>query len=304
MEIVMSKLLAAILIMAVIANWILKGMRKINKTKNDITVKMNMIKEKKQSIDNNDDYAKTIFLDWYKKPKARKMNDEYPKYFLYECGIRNCQKYFDNLVDEGYLEETFSSSGLYVQSAQGAKFVTEHEICIVLHKHRNWGISYEEYVNCHRPDVGMYDTIWGILHKHLLDEMKLDASSFGRNQYHYMYEVLKEQKLYEKALEMLLRVLNIDISGSVYGIGYAPAIVSDIRKLGDYYSLDMIARAYNDKLPIKLYSEQEFENIVRGIICGTIDIDNAESDARRRYDESGAEEKMRKLQMRRISNRN
>ena len=46
--------------------------------------------------------TKALFLNWIGKGKTigREM---YPQYFLYECGIKNCQEYHEKLLYEGYL---------------------------------------------------------------------------------------------------------------------------------------------------------------------------------------------------------
>lgn len=51
------------------------------------------------------DYAKAIFL-WANSKKSQiKDNADYPRYILYECGIRNASDYHRELINEGYLQE-------------------------------------------------------------------------------------------------------------------------------------------------------------------------------------------------------
>lgn len=51
------------------------------------------------------DYAKAIFL-WANAKKSQvKDNDDYPRYILYECGIRNASEFHRKMINEGYLKE-------------------------------------------------------------------------------------------------------------------------------------------------------------------------------------------------------
>lgn len=50
------------------------------------------------------DYAKTIFLWAHSKAAPVKDNDDYARYFLYECGIQNPSMYHQELIDNGYFE--------------------------------------------------------------------------------------------------------------------------------------------------------------------------------------------------------
>lgn len=51
------------------------------------------------------DYAKAIFLWAYAKKSQIKDEDDYARYILYECGIRNASEYHRNMIYEGYLKE-------------------------------------------------------------------------------------------------------------------------------------------------------------------------------------------------------
>ena len=50
-------------------------------------------------------YAKTIFLWANEKASPVKKSSEYARYFLYECGIRDCVSYHLDLISDGYFEE-------------------------------------------------------------------------------------------------------------------------------------------------------------------------------------------------------
>lgn len=51
------------------------------------------------------EYAKAVFLWAHSKDSVIKKSDEYARYFLHECGIRDAAKYHRELIDEGYFEE-------------------------------------------------------------------------------------------------------------------------------------------------------------------------------------------------------
>ena len=50
-----------------------------------------------------DDYNKAVFLNAYGNGKPLKENEEYQRYFEFECGITNPSGYHKRLIEEGYL---------------------------------------------------------------------------------------------------------------------------------------------------------------------------------------------------------
>ena len=50
------------------------------------------------------EYAKTIFLWAHEKASPVRKNDEYARYFLYECGVKNPSSYHKELIADGYFE--------------------------------------------------------------------------------------------------------------------------------------------------------------------------------------------------------
>lgn len=50
-----------------------------------------------------DNYSKTLFLNAYGKAKPLKPNEDYQKYFTYECNITNPRAYHEQLISDGYL---------------------------------------------------------------------------------------------------------------------------------------------------------------------------------------------------------
>lgn len=58
------------------------------------------------------DYAKAVFLLAHSKASPVKDNDNYARYFLYECGIRNPSKYHRDLISAGYFLEATAEQKL------------------------------------------------------------------------------------------------------------------------------------------------------------------------------------------------
>ena len=58
------------------------------------------------------DYAKTIFIWAHDKASPIRKNDDYPRYFLYECGISNPSSYHAKLIQEGYFIKASKASVL------------------------------------------------------------------------------------------------------------------------------------------------------------------------------------------------
>lgn len=184
-------------------------------------------------------------------------------------------------------EETYSLSDI------GKKFLEANNDYVLLHTHKNWGIDWKEFdaekLKC--PGKSFYDVCWGIFNKRLLGQ---DAQRIlGRNEYLNMHQLLMEEKRYKDALDQLLRVFYIDLSGynsnalSLYSQGIykksdlkqgfqtsimiAPGIIKGIGDLQDYYETDMARKMTEWKLPFNACSPDLYINIVESIIHGSFD---------------------------------
>lgn len=51
------------------------------------------------------DYAKTVFLRAFFRPAPIRKADGYAAYFLYDYGIRDCIKYHQDMIKDGYIIE-------------------------------------------------------------------------------------------------------------------------------------------------------------------------------------------------------
>ena len=256
------------------------------------------------------DYAKTIYLNWFATPKEKPK--AWPQYFAYECGIKNCEQYFAQLCAEELIAKAptskqikslkmadlknilsivglqniadndlqpFLGKSVYCLSLTGKLFVSQHEQYVILHKHRDWGITWQGFDQAHRQGVDIYDTIWGLLNKRVLDEAR---TNFGRNAYASMAECALERRKPEEALALYLQVLYIDLCFCPHLVGFAPGIVSQIQALGDYYSIDLLQYPFAMRIPGQTSTQKEFAQIVESIIAGTIDINETETALRKR----------------------
>lgn len=296
------------------------------------------------------DYAKAVFLWAHDKASPVRKQDEYARYFLYECGIRNPVAYHKDLIAQGYFDQaplsailkTFKvvelkqllaqmgkpSTGkkevliervaeaapkefidqlcpdkLYVLSEKGQHFLSEHQNCVLVHKHKtNWGIDWHEFDANFRPGLSFYDVAWGIFNRRVV----ADKNTFGRNEYLHMYQLLAEEGKRGHAFEMLLRVLYIDLSGvcasgsfqlyreGIYSkkdlrehfgiaIMLAPGIVNPIADFTDLYDDAIIDRIYEQKLPIQVCDKKLFRSIVGSVLDGTYDESKVEEQLKRAY---------------------
>ena len=193
-------------------------------------------------------------------------------------------------------------SEIYELSEKGRTFLDEHYDYVLLHKHKTWNIDWVEYDKFRESGHSFYDTVWEILNKRALNDRFL----FGRSQYFHMYELLQEEGKNEQALQMLLKVLYLDLSG-VCGMHYfrayrdgmfdkdylrsifpsvitlAPGIVDRISKYKDLYNDAMVEELFELSLPVRVCNKQNFLSLVYSIICGSFDMDMAEKMLRDEY---------------------
>lgn len=71
-----------------------------------------------------DDYNQTIFLNAYGNAKPLRKNDEYQRYFTYECGITNPRAYHEQLISKGFLIPCSANDAL-----KGFKLAELKELC-------------------------------------------------------------------------------------------------------------------------------------------------------------------------------
>jgi hypothetical protein len=190
----------------------------------------------------------------------------------------------------------------YTLSALGQAFLNAHEDYVMVHKHKNWGVSWKEYDAHKIPERSYYDTMWAIFNEQLANNPR----DFGRTQYLYMYQLLNEEGKRERALYMLLRVLYIDLSGvegmqwyDMYRRGFynqkqiresfdiaiilAPGILNPIKDFKDIYYDELVDSIYEQKLPMQICEKKLFLNIVHSVLDGTYDQEATEEKLKRAY---------------------
>ena len=187
-------------------------------------------------------------------------------------------------------------------SEMGQTFLREHDDYVMVHKHKNWGVDWKEYDAHKIPSRSYYDTMWAIFNKQLASNPR----DYGRCQYLYMYQLLNEEGKREQALQMLLRVLYIDLSGvegiqcyDLYKQGLykekevrecfdiaimlAPGILNPIKEFEDIYSDELVSRLYEQTLPVQVCDKKLFLAIVHSILDGTYDQETTEERLKRAY---------------------
>ena len=191
---------------------------------------------------------------------------------------------------------------LYVLSEMGQVFLREHDDYVMIHKHKNWGIDWKEYDMHKVPGRSYYDTMWAIFNEQLANNPR----DFGRSQYLFMYQLLSEEGKREQALQLLLRVLYIDLSGvegmqwyDMYRQGFykekevrecfsiaimlAPGILNPIKDFKDIYSDAIIDHIYEQKLPVQICEKKLFLTIVHSVLDDTYDQEATEEKLKRAY---------------------
>lgn len=175
----------------------------------------------------------------------------------------------------------------YVISEKGRNFLEEHEAYIKIHTHKNWGITWQEYESKKHPGYRIYDVFWGIF-----NERVVKNGWHCRNDYLCMYQLLVEEGKRQNAVEMLLRVIYLDVSGvegltylDMYRIGafslkdtketfgaailLAPGLIKDLASFSDVYNDGLVDRLYEWKLPLQICTKRQFLNFVHSVFDGT-----------------------------------
>lgn len=187
-------------------------------------------------------------------------------------------------------------------SALGQSFLADHADYVMVHKHKNWGIGWQEYDARKVPGRSYYDNMWAIFS----EQLSRGPQDFGRTQYLFMYQLLNEEGKREQALQMLLRVLYLDFSGvgilryaDYYRRGFykqkemremfsvvimfAPGIIDPIKDFADVYTDEMITKVYEQHLPVQICDQKLFRSIVHSVLDGTYDQVAAEEKLKRAY---------------------
>lgn len=156
---------------------------------------------------------------------------------------------------------------MYSLSPKGIEYIKEHEDCIKLHQHRNLDISWSEYISAKEEGFNFYDVVWKILNQRIIE----DRFNFGRHEYLQMYQLLDEESKHKEALEMLLRILYIDLHGGKDDfIFFAPGIINAIAEHKAVFTEEMIDKLYQWKIP-KRCNKKLFTKIIHDIMNNNFD---------------------------------
>lgn len=197
-------------------------------------------------------------------------------------------KHSDNV---GTIIDKFYDSQPYSLSEKGAQFINEHNHYILLWKHKNWSINWKEYDEIARLTQykkSFYDVVWGIFNKRAMN-----STNFGYYEYINMYELLCEENKIPEALQILLLILSLDVSGTIYqppfqsyfykliskqeliektNVAISEYHIKELPKYKKYIDFKIIDKCYNDKLPIQICDKDLFTEIITEGVNETIDL--------------------------------
>lgn len=192
-------------------------------------------------------------------------------------------------AEEGFLN-AYVPEKVYKLSSKGAAFLHVHDAYVQIHKNKNWGISWQEYDRYAKPGQDYLTTMWIIFNT----QLKNSKPEESRSLYYYLYSILLEQGKRSDALEMLLKVLYLDMSGihaktmfDMYrqkfytrkqlkeyadvAVMLAPGIIHPLEKFKDIYDSEMIDILYLWKLPIQICDKELFRIIIESAVEGNYD---------------------------------
>ena len=182
----------------------------------------------------------------------------------------------------------------YSLSEKGKEFLKKYKAYIQIHDHPNWNITWEEFNEEKRklhqinPAFTDNDVFWGIFN----DRVRFDY----RYAYYCMYELLAEEKNRSRTIEMLLRVVFIDINCIEFFRGVhdenifldklftinerlnndifvSPSIIKKIKPYKDVYDDKMVDRLYELESSITLLSKEQFLKFIYSVFDGTYNRD-------------------------------
>lgn len=188
------------------------------------------------------------------------------------------QRILDNASVEALSQSLTTET--YSLSEKGKAFLAEHDDHVKLHRHGYLEIGWREYDAERQPGFGFYDTVWRIVNKRIIlcgKDLRL-----LRQEYLKMYRLLEEEERWAQALEMLLRILYIDLCWDRDDIlMFAPGIIVPITKHKDVFSDVMIDRVCAHRLSRRPCSKELFSKIVHSLMDGTFDEKEAEKEWRK-----------------------
>ena len=200
------------------------------------------------------------------------------------------------------IESRFPYQVYTALTEKGADFLAEHNDYVLLHRHKDWGINWQEY-DKRKNGHSFYDVVWGIFNERLSENMQ-NNSHDGSTQRYYceernihfnMFQLLQDEGKAERALAELIYVLYIDTSGVT---GLRPILAANkalsseqvelystyflppsgiIKSFSTFQAvtkdkvLATIDRCFENHLPLQICSKELFTQIVLSAIDGSYD---------------------------------
>lgn len=258
--------------------------------------------ESECGIKNTQEYHKELIRQGYLQEDSPELNLQYLKgtdlkEIAKQYGVKSSGKKAElitRLVEAVPMSELRKYCPVtYSMSPMGEQFLLDHYAYVEIHRHSTWELSWRLYDIEHRPSEPYQETFYRML----VSKAEKDKDFYGRNVYYNLYEMMAEGGFRKRALQMLLQVLYIDLSGAasplwkMYRQGFyskydlrshfdsiimiAPGIVDRIHAYADVFSDDDVDQVMSWRLPRNVCSNKAFKNIVHSIIednCSTEDI--------------------------------
>lgn len=181
---------------------------------------------------------------------------------------------------------------MYQLSDMGRAFVEQHDAYVQIHRHRNNGISWQEYDKVADKNADYLTNMWKIFNQKLSRASLIEQRSIYLN----MHNIMNEEGKNSDALELLLKVLYIDFSGHQFPEMYdlyrrkiysksqlldmfnvvimvAPGLLEYLNKFKDFYDSEMIDVLYSWRLPVQITKKEVFETVVECYMNGSLNYD-------------------------------
>lgn len=188
---------------------------------------------------------------------------------------------------------------------KGRSFVKEHDDYVQIHRHKVYGVDWEEYdsVKMQNPGFGFCET----MEKILLKRASEDEMYLGSGYYHFLSELLYEYQKPAKATRYLLQRMYLELNGInkwrwlrndvEYGYGdknyfydnfyigefFNRAEAEKLSQNRAFYSAEIVKKLYTWQLPIQICEQSLFEEMIEAFFNGTFDEARYESLIHDRY---------------------
>lgn len=181
----------------------------------------------------------------------------------------------------------FVKEPLYSLSEKGAAFLNNNSDYVDLHKHKNWDVDLDEYIQSKQSlpsSCNFFDIIWNIFNKRIIEYKK--RYGLLRNNYLHISDLFIEEEKYDEALKYLLYVLFFDVCGVelyehikycntkeealdlYYFDAFKTIIPNRVHDLAQYFDESFIDQIYTcyKRLPLNLCSKDTFKRLVSDIM--------------------------------------